>query len=140
MISSRLVTYASLDIQVRVDTGAAAKVYLVPVNDRSALTALNVNARSVARNDLVAFDQDLVLGSRLDHDASTLEVLELAFLDVDFCVDGDKAGSRGIIRGITFKLAVDHLDRSAVEHCNARHFAVSLSEYSTVRMKYDKSN
>ena len=103
------------------------------MNNRSALTSLDVGTCSVARDNLVVSNHDLILWPRLNHDTSAFEVLELALFDMNFCVDCDKTRCGGIIGCVAFQLAVDHLDRGTVEHSDARYFAIGLSEYSTIQ-------
>ena len=122
-----------MDIQVGVDSSAATEVYLVAMNNWSALASLDVDTCSVARDNLVASNHDLVLWSRLNHDASAFEVLELALFDVNFSIDRDKTRCGGIIGCVAFQLAVYHFDRGTVEHSDARYFAIGLSEYSTIQ-------
>ena len=126
-------TYTSLDIQVGVDSSAAAEVYLVAMNNWSALASLDIDTCCVTRNNLVVSNHDLVLWPRLNHDASAFEVLELALFDVHFCVDCDKTRCGGIIGRVAFQFAVDHLDGGTVEHGDARNFAIGFSEYSTIQ-------
>ena len=124
-----------MDIKVGVDAGAAAEVYLVAMDDRPALFSLDVDTCSVAGDDLVVPDHYLVLRLRLDHDASALKVLELALFDMHFSVDRYEACGGGVISCVAFQLAVDHFDRAAVEDGDAWHFAIGLSEYSTIQGK-----
>lgn len=124
-----------MDIKVGVDAGAAAEVYLVAMDDRPALFSLDVDTCSVAGDDLVVPDHYLVLRLRLDHNASALKVLELALFDMHFSVDRYETCRGCVISCVAFQLAVDHLDRAAVEDGDARHFAIGLSEYSTIQGK-----
>ena len=67
-----------LDIKIGIDSGASAEINPVLCDARPALLALDVDAVSVAGDDVVVRDLNLVLRARLDHDTTRLEVLEFA--------------------------------------------------------------
>lgn len=121
-----------MHIEIGVDASTATEVYMVAVDNRPTLSPLNVDTCSVARNDLVLFDEDLVLRAGLNHDAATFKVLEFALLDTDLGINGDEASCRGIVRCVTLQLAVNHLNRGTIEDSNAGDLAVGFTEDTTM--------
>lgn len=123
--------YICLDIKVGGNGGTAAEIDRIVHDGGAALLALDVDAVSVARDDLIVDDVDLVLGSRLQHDSAGFKVLEVAVLDVDVGVDSHDASRVRIVRRIALQLAVDHLDCGAFQHRDAWHLTVRFPENST---------
>jgi len=124
-------TYTSLYIKIGVDCSTSAKVDGVSSDVWSRLLSLDVDSCSVAGYDLVVLDRYLVLRLRLHHYSAGFEVLKVAVLYVYICIDSYKACCARIVCRITFKLAVDHLNRGAIEYCDARDFTVRFTKYST---------
>ena len=93
---------------------------------------MNVDAVRVAADDLILDDRHLVLRTGLDHNSTRFEMLKLTVLNVDVGVDADQASCACVVRGVTLKFAVDHLDAGAFKSSDTRHLAVRFSEYSTI--------
>ena len=124
-------TYTGLYIKIGIDGCTSTKVDLVSWNERSWLFALNIDSCCITRYDLIVRDRYFVLRFGLEHDTSWFEVLEIAVINVHISINCNQTCRAGIISGVTLELAVDHLNWGAIKYCDARHFAISLSEDST---------
>ena len=76
-----------LHIKVGGDGSTSTEIDGVFLDHWPGLLALDIDAICVTTDDLVVANVDFVLRSCLEHDATRLEVLELALLDGDVSVD-----------------------------------------------------